>query len=1003
MRQGLAPADLQHRILRPDGSIRHVRARGDLRLNDHGQAVAVCGTVLDVTELQAAQVQAEELAELLSEAQLIAGMGSWELDVATGQMHWPAQTCRLFGIEPKDFGGTLEAALQFVIAEDRQLILNVHQRSASADSVHEVEFRIRRSDGEVRWMRKRSVLKYDAQGQQVRRLGMVIDITDSKLAEQNRLELLTREQSARRDADAASHYYRSLFESAPGCYLVLTPGDYRIVSASDAYLQATMTTRVQLSGQHVFDVFPDDPAEPAADGVEQLRASLNRVQHSSLSDVMAIPRAPIRSPETQGGGFEERFWSVVNSPVTGPGGELAYIIHRVEDVTQYLREKGQAGQNAQARQALASRSQLIEADIVLRSQELGRAREALTHSQALLGMASRISRVGAWSIELASQTLTLSQEARAIKEMPLDFTPTLAQSISFYAPEYLQGIQNAFDACAAQGTPFDGEFQIITSQGNRVWVRAMGEAVRDGLGAIVRVQGALQDISVQKAAELREKDLSSRLTATLESITDGFYLIDKDWNFTYLNGQAERMLQRSRQELLGKNVWQKFPAIVGSLLEQEYRHAVQTQCTARFEVFYPPLGSWFGVHAHPGNEGLAVYFQDITARRLAQSQLRLLETAVSHLSDIVLITQADSSRQGGLQIVFVNDAFERRTGYRRDEVIGKSPEFLRGTLLEYSGYDRITTPKELDVVQEEMMIYTKAGQAFWLEVNVAPLISEDGSRTHWVSLGRDITERRQARQEILQLNGELEARVHRRTAQLQAANQELEAFSYSVSHDLRSPLKTIEGFSHLLERAVGGDVNVKAKHYLGRIRAGVRQMGELIDGLLSLAQLSRDTLQFSEVDLSAIARRVELECREREPDRQVQVHIEDGMVLARGDARLLLAVMQNVLGNAWKFTARQEAARIDIGSQAGVGQAIGQTVYFIRDNGAGFDMTHADKLFGTFERLHSPADFSGTGIGLATVKRIIERHDGRVWAQGQEGEGACFYFTLGARAVESGA
>jgi light-regulated signal transduction histidine kinase (bacteriophytochrome) len=176
-------------------------------------------------------------------------------------------------------------------------------------------------------------------------------------------------------------------------------------------------------------------------------------------------------------------------------------------------------------------------------------------------------------------------------------------------------------------------------------------------------------------------------------------------------------------------------------------------------------------------------------------------------------------------------------------------------------------------------------------------------------------------------------------------------------------------------------------------------MGELIDGLLSLAQLSRDTLQFSEVDLSAITRRVEHECREREPDRQVQVRIQDGM-LVRGDARLLLAVMQNVLGNAWKFTARQHEARIEIGSQAGTMQAGGQTVYFIQDNGAGFDMAHAEKLFGTFERLHAPSDFSGTGIGLATVKRIIERHAGRVWAEGQENKGATFYFTLG-RSAES--
>ena len=481
MRQGLAPTDSEHRIVRSDGAIRHVRACGELRRDKNGQAVAVCGTVLDVTDLRAAQVRAEEMAELLGEAQHIAGMGSWDLDLVTGQLHWPPQTCRLFGIEPKDFGGTFESALQFVVPQDRQMVFDAHQSGATVTGFTEVEFRICRADGAVRWIRKRGVLQCDTLGHEVRRLGMVIDITDSKLAEQNRLDLLAREQSARRDADAASHYYRTLFESAPGCYLVLTAHDYRIVGVSDAYLEATKTTRTQLSGQHIFHMFPDDPADRATDGVEQVRASLERVRHSGLGDVMAVQRFPIRRPEAEGGGFEERFWSTVNSPVAGPDGSLAYIIHRVEDVTAYLREKGHVGESAQAHQALASRSQLIEADIVLRSQELGRARQALAQSQALLGMASRLSRVGAWSIDLPCQTLTLSEEARAIQEMLPGYTPTLAQAISFYAPEYLEAIQDAYDACATKGRAFDGEFQVITTQGKRVWVRAMGEAVRDAL------------------------------------------------------------------------------------------------------------------------------------------------------------------------------------------------------------------------------------------------------------------------------------------------------------------------------------------------------------------------------------------------------------------------------------------------------------------------------------------------------------------------------------------
>ncbi|HLA41266.1 MAG TPA: ATP-binding protein [Candidatus Glassbacteria bacterium] len=189
----------------------------------------------------------------------------------------------------------------------------------------------------------------------------------------------------------------------------------------------------------------------------------------------------------------------------------------------------------------------------------------------------------------------------------------------------------------------------------------------------------------------------------------------------------------------------------------------------------------------------------------------------------------------------------------------------------------------------------------------------------------------------------------------------------------------------------------KGKHYLSRIRAGTRQMGELIEGLLSLAKLSRDPLRAGTVDLARIATQVVRACQEREPERAVEIHIQENL-LALGDPLLLSVVIQNLLGNAWKFTSLQPSARIDVGCKTGED---GEAVYFVRDNGAGFDMAYADKLFGTFQRLHSSTDYAGTGIGLATVKRIIDRHGGRVWAEAAEGQGATFYFTLGAVVVDS--
>jgi signal transduction histidine kinase len=246
------------------------------------------------------------------------------------------------------------------------------------------------------------------------------------------------------------------------------------------------------------------------------------------------------------------------------------------------------------------------------------------------------------------------------------------------------------------------------------------------------------------------------------------------------------------------------------------------------------------------------------------------------------------------------------------------------------------------------------------------------------------------------LNDLVEERVQERTSQLEAANDELEAFSYSVSHDLRAPLQSIDAFSALLsEEATASGASERGIHYLTRIRANVHRMGSLIDGMLSLALVSRASLQCESVDLSAMAQGAAVELRERDAARVAQFDIQSGLVV-QGDGRLLRQILDNLLGNAWKFSGQQPETRISFGREIG---ADGMAHYVVRDNGAGFPMEYMDKLFRPFHRLHKAGDFPGTGIGLATVRRIIVRHGGRVWAESRPGEGAAFFFTLAPAAV----
>jgi signal transduction histidine kinase len=249
--------------------------------------------------------------------------------------------------------------------------------------------------------------------------------------------------------------------------------------------------------------------------------------------------------------------------------------------------------------------------------------------------------------------------------------------------------------------------------------------------------------------------------------------------------------------------------------------------------------------------------------------------------------------------------------------------------------------------------------------------------------------RRQAEEER-RMKAELERQVVERTAELQAANRELEAFSYSVSHDLRAPLRSIDGFSQAVLEDYAGKLDDQGRDYLSRVRTATQHMGHLIDDLIKLARVARTEMHRESVDLSALAGDVFAELQKSEPDRRVECHIESGLATV-GDARLLRVVLDNLLGNAWKFTGKQAHARIVFGTHP---QESGEPAFFVRDNGAGFDMTYAGKLFGAFQRLHSLSEFPGTGVGLATVQRIVHRHGGRVWAEGAVGKGATFYFTL---------
>jgi signal transduction histidine kinase len=333
--------------------------------------------------------------------------------------------------------------------------------------------------------------------------------------------------------------------------------------------------------------------------------------------------------------------------------------------------------------------------------------------------------------------------------------------------------------------------------------------------------------------------------------------------------------------------------------------------------------------------------------------------------DGMIVINADGA------ILYMNPAAEMLFGKEREELIGQSfgiPEDSDSSI-------------EIDFKKPNGTIGTG-------EMRTAPTEWE-GEKAVLISV-RDITQRKRAEAEILELNQHLEKKVLRRTEQLEMVNRELESFNYTVSHDLRAPLARIDGYASLLMDELAEKLSPDCENYLNRIRAAVTNMVELTEGLLQLSRLTKRKLEIQDVDLGAAAEQIIENLRQSDPGRAVEAIIAPDLK-ARGDPVLLRAVLANLLGNAWKFTQKRDRAEIEVG----VKDIEGEKVFFVRDNGAGFDMSRLDELFTPFKRLHDNIDFSGTGIGLSTVQRIVHRHRGRVWAEAEADKGATFYFTLG--------
>ncbi len=626
--------------------------------------------------------------------------------------------------------------------------------------------------------------------------------------------------------------------------------------------------------------------------------------------------------------------------------------------------------------------------------ERRRAEEALKQSEARF---ARLSEAAFEGISLSENGVILDASDRLARMLGWEPKEIIGRPVlDFIAPEsrglveqnMRAGVEGPYEHLAVRrdGTVFPVE------------VRAMAIPFH---GRMVRV-AAIHDITERKTAEENFKRALSLLGATLEATADGILVVDTQGKIVRSNRKFAEMWRIPEAVLASRDDERALAFVLDQLFDPEaflkkVRELYAQSGADSFDVLRFKDGRIFERHSRPQRVGELIAgrvwsFRDVTEQVRTEQALRSsegrLQLQFTRMPIGCIVWSAD------FRVIDWNPAAEAIFGFRASEMLGQHPYGLIVPRDAQPHVDEIWRRLlEGDATAHSTNEnLTKDGRVIICSWTNTPLKESDGRVLGALSMVQDVTERKRAEEELRRLNENLERRVEERTAELRAVNKELEAFSYSVSHDLRAPLRNIGGFTSLLRQGAAASLDKESGEMFDMITQEVRRMGALIEGLLALSRLSRAEMSKAPVDLDRLVAEVREYLGPETRGRNIAWRV-DSLPVVQADENLLRQALVNLMGNAVKYTSRRAQAEIHIGCAAASADGK-EFVFFIRDNGAGFNMEYAGKLFGVFQRLHSAQEFEGTGIGLANVQRIIQRHGGRVWAEAEADKGATFYFSL---------
>jgi len=666
----------------------------------------------------------------------------------------------------------------------------------------------------------------------------------------------------------------------------------------------------------------------------------------------------------------------------------------------------QAGKDAAGEKHREDRAELAEVRAQLRA-----AREVIREQNAFLEQARKALGLGWWaSGPHDDHMMTWSPEAHRIYGLiPAESAVKTETLWGIVHPDDRAMVAEARGAALAGGDRYQVEHRIIRRDGALRWVLQAAAVERDDTGAPVRLLGICQDITDRKRSEDEIRAAAAYNRSLIEANLNPMFTIGRDGAISDVNLATERATGYQRAELLGTLFSDYFTdpglARVGYELAfadgsaRDYPLKLRHRDGRIMSVLYNA-----SVYCDPSGHVLGVFAaaRDVTETARLQHALRASEERLRVLFDSAPIGVGEVSLGGDL--VRINRYFCEFVGYTAEEVLSMRwlEDFLPSDNI---GTDLAIQQRllsgEIDTYSAEKSFLQKGGGVIWGEVQRSLVRDPAGRPLLYIDTVRDITAQREAEAEVATLTAELEGRVKQRAAELELSNKNLQAFSHSIAHELRTPLRGQNGFSEALLEEYSELLGETGRGYAKRIQAASERMGAIIDDMLRLSQVTHADMNLEPVDLSAQVAAIAGGLRSRDPGRRVSFAIQED-VWATADPILIRTVLDNLLENAWKFTGGREDAAIEFATAATTAEDDAMVCCYVRDNGVGFDPAYVHKLCQPFQRLHTSREFPGTGVGLASVQRIIERHGGRVWAEGTVDGGATFYFTLDAKDLVAG-